>query len=1053
MVWTRLPLSWVSSLARRPAAPRRAPRRRAARPTLEALEDRCLLSAASLLKDINTDTFDSTPQQLRADGDRVFFVADDGLHGKQLWVSDGTAAGTVRLTDSGSLSPFIAPDQLTVVNHTLFFTYADALHGRELWKSDGTVTGTGLVKDINPGSQTSFPQALTAAGDTLFFAADDGVHGVELWKSDGTEAGTVLVKDVNPGPDSGLLFGGQVQMVAANGTLYFVGFTPQTGAELWKSDGTEAGTTLVTEVNPGPANGGIGQLTAGGQGVFFRAFPSAGGIALYYSDGTAAGTRQLANTAVGEIATVGPTTYFAAPSPATGYDLWKSDGTVDGTVRVKSFNAPGFNLGPLGLTAVGDTLFFAATDGVHGYELWKSDGTEAGTVLVKDVNPGPASSGLNMFTDVGGTLYFAAMGSPSSGMVLWKSDGTEQGTVKVKDVLTGTTGTGSNVPPEAVAAGGRLFFRAFDPATGLELWASDGTEAGTALVKDVNAVSKDAFSGFFQDPGFAEVNGTVYFVAFDRVNGRSLWKTDGTEAGTQLVKGVGGGTGSFFTELTPIGGTLFFRGPDFSLWKSDGTTAGTVPVAANPNRIGSPDHLINVGGTLFFFAYDPTQGYGLYKSDGTDAGTVRLKSLPGYYADSVAVGGLAALNGVLYFTTSSGLWSSDGTAEGTQLVRSFFFLRPADVRIIVYGGSLFFGFVTSSPTFHVELWKSDGTAAGTMLLQSFSRGGLGEPAEMTVSGGTLYFRAEGALWASDGTAAGTRQVRTSAGSVIGGFHLTDWNGTLYFVSGNSLWKTDGTSAGTVPITAIGSPDLFNGTLTPYDGYLYFATTDPDHGRELWRSNGTAAGTALFQDINAGPASSDPQYLTREAGRLFFTAADGLHGREVWVLTIAPTVESVVINDGSAQRSMVTSLTVTFDSVVTLDPGAFEVRRQGGGLIPLTVSAAVVGNRTVAVLTFTGADVIGGSLPDGSYTLTVRADHVHDLYGQAPLADSVTTFFRLFGDSNGNGVVDLQDLERFALTFGKSAGQPGYLADFDYYGAGHVGLADLLQLLRRLGKHE
>src|SRR5262245_655292 len=118
MVWTRLLPSWRSSSARCTALPKRVTRRRQlARPTLEVLEDRCLLSAASLLKDINTDTFDSTPQQLRADGDRVFFVADDGLHGKQVWVSDGTAAGTVRLTDNAFISTLFVPDQLTVVNH------------------------------------------------------------------------------------------------------------------------------------------------------------------------------------------------------------------------------------------------------------------------------------------------------------------------------------------------------------------------------------------------------------------------------------------------------------------------------------------------------------------------------------------------------------------------------------------------------------------------------------------------------------------------------------------------------------------------------------------------------------------------------------------------------------------------------------------------------------------------------------------------------------------------------------------------------------------------
>src|SRR5262245_62031164 len=88
------------------------------------------------------------------------------------------------------------------VNGTLFFAADDGVNGQELWKSDGTAAGTIMVKDIRPGANGSFPENLTAVGNTLFFAADDGVNGTELWKSDGTAAGTILVKDINPGSDT-----------------------------------------------------------------------------------------------------------------------------------------------------------------------------------------------------------------------------------------------------------------------------------------------------------------------------------------------------------------------------------------------------------------------------------------------------------------------------------------------------------------------------------------------------------------------------------------------------------------------------------------------------------------------------------------------------------------------------------------------------------------------------------------------------------------------------------------------------------------------------------
>src|SRR5262249_18433111 len=95
------------------------------------------------------------------------------------------------------------------------------------------------------------------------------------------------------------------------------------------------------------------------------------------------------------------------------------------------------------------------------------------------------------------------------------------------------------------------------------------------------------------------------------------------------------------------------------------------------------------------------------------------------------------------------------------------------------------------------------------------------------------------------------------------------------------------------------------------------------------------------------------------------------------------VESAVVNDGSAQRSMVNSITVSFDRVVTFDPGAFSLERQGdgGGEVSVSVAAYVVDGRTVAVLTFSGPGIVGGSLADGTYALTIHADRVRDSQGR------------------------------------------------------------------------
>jgi arylsulfatase A-like enzyme len=172
----------------------------------------------------------------------------------------------------------------------------------------------------------------------------------------------------------------------------------------------------------------------------------------------------------------------------------------------------------------------------------------------------------------------------------------------------------------------------------------------------------------------------------------------------------------------------------------------------------------------------------------------------------------------------------------------------------------------------------------------------------------------------------------------------------------------------------------------------------------------------------------------------------------------PTIESVVVNDDSSQRSMVNSLTISFDRVVAFDPGAFELVREGGSEVGLNVSESVVGGRTVAVLTFTGPDIIGGSLSDGNYSLTIRGDHMRDEVGREVDGDSdgngggdrVDAFFRLFGDSDGDRDVDLCDLGDFLSTLGRKRGDSRYLAWFDVNGDDRVGLLDLLALARRLG---
>jgi ELWxxDGT repeat protein len=317
--------------------------------------------------------------------------------------SDGTAAGTVLVKHLDAV-PSVASNARRAtadVNGTLLFMTADAAHGRELWKSDGTAAGTKLVKDIKAGPYNSDPSFLTNVNGTLFFTADDGVHGRELWKSDGTEAGTKMVKDINPGPASGFpdAFIGNLTVVGR--TLFFTADDGVHGLELWKSDGTEEGTVMVKDINPGPASSV--ERRSPGQ----TAPPGLGG-------GARPGTNvQRHGLGSDTMAVVNGTLFFVADDGVHGYELWKSDGTAAGTVLVKDIAPGDKDADPTHLTNLNGALFFAAGDGVHRKQLWRSDGTEAGTVLVKDIFPNsikpfPQDEAIRNLTVTSDGLFFVA---------------------------------------------------------------------------------------------------------------------------------------------------------------------------------------------------------------------------------------------------------------------------------------------------------------------------------------------------------------------------------------------------------------------------------------------------------------------------------------------------------------------------------------------------------------------------------------------------------------------------------------------------------------------
>ena len=465
-------------------------------------------------------------------GNRVVFFARDLSSNASAWSTDGTPAGTVRLTDA-------APPAARVgVVGSSYLWFVQEQSGYSLWRTGGTPATTfPLVTDgIFAPNPDDFPFPWAIVGGKLQFFRYSSTNVLELWTSNGTATGTrrsLSLPQVKT----------DVPLVAASsqGWLFFFTATPhpQFGITsydhwaVWRTGGTAASTRRLASLPD----------------YVFSAHPSTrrllflSGGQLWASDGSVVGTAPVFGPPANPVleihaflGTAGDKVYFLAHTGTQSETLWVSDGTRRGTGIV----SPALTSDSPEAAAVGDRIFFVASDGVHGSELWSSRGTARTTALVADLCPGSCSafpqSNAAFLVAAGGRVFFQAE-DPVAGRELFVSSGTAAGTRRVLDLCPGACG----FPARLLPVGGEVYFYGRDLEHGVELWASDGTPGGTRRLSDFSQA--DLFgtgdTGFpLPAPSLAILGNRVITLGFDAESGFEPWVFDRAGGGGQRLADI-----------------------------------------------------------------------------------------------------------------------------------------------------------------------------------------------------------------------------------------------------------------------------------------------------------------------------------------------------------------------------------------------------------------------------------------------------------------------------------------------------------------------------------
>jgi len=890
----------------------------------EGLEPWCYNSVtkkSTLLKDIFpfSNSGIPTPSSFVKVNNKIYFLGRENFSGYQIWETNGTPAGTVKAKDINS-NYFI--DELVVVGNKIFF-----YQNKELWSFDTVSNNLLQLKTFEYSGNVK----LYSFNNQLFLAANDGISGKEVWKSDGTVAGTTLLKDIALNSGSSISNDFKI-LTLNNGKFYFIANT-STGYQLYESDGTTAGTISVKPIQ------GIGELngaSAGNYFVFSGFDPAGGGIEPWISDGTAAGTKILKDILPGNTSSMGNSKFFKINnkiyfdtnsngiSPSFGNYIWETDGTEVGTVL---FNTPTNNI-----------LYGKSSDEQH-------------LILTKP-------NELNRF---------------------WVANGNSTQTFEI-------TGIGMPSDNSFIDLNSKIYLAGSTAKNGMELFSLDPVLQEATLASDISRFESSS------PHSYELLNNNLIFIAADKEFGNQIYKRDkATQQLNRLTSMSSGSSTGIFTDFSDtffkVGNYLYTKNNSTNLrsilYRTDGSTANSIAIPTPDITTDNTSLYANLSdNTLLFSAYNNIIGTELWKIDNTSNTPVLVKDISTnnmgslYNTDTKTV----VINGYAYFVAKddngkAAIWKSDGTANNTLKAIQFIHADGSDGEVKVLGTInnklLFTKRKENSNLSQSELWISDGDQASAVLLKSHTSPITGNiKNETEIFNNKLYYIAYGSpsgLYATDGTVSGTTLVAYNQLSLNAKFKKC---GNKLFFTNNSnsqLWVTDGTGSGTFNSSNISYSSIKD--MSCVNNYLYFMNGD---NKYIMRSGGTFGDIALLNifienDENQFWALDAVSKLATDNEKLYLTISRVIPGEELYEVT--DFLPYLSINENDIKNTNSTTNIQIYPNPVT---DVFSIKTKGDDKIE-KIKIFDTSGKLVKNIIFNNDKINIADLPSGLYFLKIKTN--------------------------------------------------------------------------------